>query len=225
MINSKWYCYLFLCIILNVYRTTINISVLLGGHPGFAITGLSQLPRLYISLDLKIIPIWPRMTQMTLKWLSKKSKSRINPANQVSCPCPFIHVKRFYLGLPLITFKNVNTENRTHPQSFMSIHQCFSHLTMDDQKMWAQRIGLIPKSRYPTPMFTHITSDDPNYLEVTFKIFCIENRPHPSSFISIHQYTSPSDNPRWPWSDIEDQESTPSTKFHGQIPIVKGFYL
>jgi len=51
-------------------------------------------------------------------------------------------------------------------------------------------------------MFTHLTSDDPDDLEVTFKILGVNNWPHPPSFISIHQVVYPI-YPIWPHSLVD----------------------
>ena len=77
------------------------------------------------------------------------------------------------------------------------------------------------------PIWPWMTPDD---LEVTFKIFGINTRPHPPSFKSINQCLPhlTLDDPSWPWSDLQNfqhQQLTPSTKFHVNRPMFTPFDL
>jgi len=93
----------------------------------------------------------------------------------------------------------LGTNNWPHPPSFMSIDQCLPHLTLDDpwwpcsdiQNLRHQQLTPPTKFHVHTSMFTPFyliwPRMTPYDLEVTFKIFDINNWPHPPSFMSIYQ--------------------------------------
>jgi len=114
----------------------------------------------------------------------------------------------------------------------------FTHLTLDDpwwpwsdlQNFRHQQSTPPTKFQVHKPMFTPFDLIwpwmTPHDLEVTFKIFNINNWPHPPSFMSIDQCLPhlTLDDPWWPWSDLQNfrhRQLTPPTKFHVHTPIFK----
>ena len=135
---------------------------------------------------------WPLIT---LKWLSKILGTNSWPPHQRSCPYTIV-----YPIWPLmtpddlgVTFNIFGINSQPHPPSFMCIHQCLPHLTLDDPddlEVVFKIVGINSWSHPPSFMsihqcLPHLTLDDPD--EVIFKIFSINNWPHPPSFMSINQ--------------------------------------